>query len=235
MTDCAVWWAEPITATPTALALLDSAERQRYEAYRRPEDQRRFLTGRVLAKTVAASRLDRRPEEIRFDATCEDCGKQHGPVRVPGAALQLSISHAGDRVGVAATSGAPVGLDVEATRRDADDSLISYALTETEQASLPSDPKGRAQAFFVFWTRKEALMKATGRGLRIPLRSLTLSGADEPARLLAAQDGSLSPATTRMTDLDPGHGYRAAVAVITSEEIDVTESWWTPEAGLGGQ
>ncbi len=94
MTDCAVWWAEPITATPTALALLDSAERQRYEAYRRPEDQRRFLTGRVLAKTVAASRLDRRPEEIRFDATCEDCGKQHGPVRVPGAALQLSISHA---------------------------------------------------------------------------------------------------------------------------------------------
>ncbi len=235
MTDCAVWWSEPITETPTALALLDPAEHQRYGAYRKTEDRLRFLTGRVLAKTVAGLRLGLRPEEVHFDATCSDCGRQHGPVRVPGAALRLSISHAGERIGVAATSGAPVGLDVEATQRNADDSLISYALGEAEQATLPSDPAKRAQAFFVFWTRKEALMKATGRGLRIPLQSLVLSSAEEPARLLSSQDDSLSPATTRMADLDPGQGYRAAVAVITTGEIDVTEHWWRQEAGLDGQ
>ncbi|MGW9309671.1 4'-phosphopantetheinyl transferase family protein [Saccharomonospora azurea] len=235
MTECAVWWSEPITATADALALLDPVERDRYDAYRRPEDQRRFLTGRVLAKNVAGHRLGLEPEKVHFDASCPDCDRQHGPVRVPGAALQLSISHAGDRVGVAATTGAPVGLDVESAQRNADDSLISYALSEAEQKSLPTDADGRARAFFTFWTRKEALMKATGRGLRIPLQSLTLSSADAPARLLVSDDASLSPETTKLADLDAGPGYRAAVAVLTSEEIDITERWWHPGAVLDGQ
>ncbi|EID54980.1 4'-phosphopantetheinyl transferase family protein [Saccharomonospora xinjiangensis] len=235
MTECAVWWSEPITETEATLCLLTDAERHRYAAYRKVEDKRRFLTGRVLAKTVAGLRLGLRPEEVRFDATCSDCGKQHGPVRVPGAALRLSISHAGERVGVAATSGEPVGLDVEGTERGADDSLIGYALAEAEQATLPPASPERAMAFFAFWTRKEALMKATGRGLRIPLKSLILSSADQPARLLSSSDDALSPATTRMADLDPGPGYRAAVAVITANEIDVTEHWWRQDPVSGGQ
>ncbi|WP_197318739.1 4'-phosphopantetheinyl transferase superfamily protein [Saccharomonospora sp. NB11] len=235
MTDCAVWWSEPITATSDALALLDPTEKERYGAYRRHEDQRRFLTGRVLAKTVAAHRLGSTPENIHFDASCPDCDKPHGPVRVPGAALALSISHAGDRIGVAATSGAPVGLDVEDASRNADDSLISYALSEAEQRTLPTDAAGRARAFFTFWTRKEALMKATGRGLRISLKALTLSSADAPARLLVSGETTLSPDTTRLRDLDAGPGYRAAVAVLTSENVDVTERWWRPGASLDGQ
>ncbi|WP_019815127.1 4'-phosphopantetheinyl transferase family protein [Saccharomonospora saliphila] len=241
MTDCTVWWAEPIIdgeAAPAALALLDAAERQRHEAYRMAADRARFRTGRVLAKTVAAHRLGIAVDAVTFDATCDDCGKPHGPVRIPGAALALSISHAGDRVGVAVTDGAPVGLDVEATGRGAEHSLLDYALNEAEQAGLPAPGTAeRAEAFYAFWTRKEAVMKATGRGLRIALRDLTLSPADQPARLLASTEEALSPETTRMADLDPGPGYRAAVAVLTGAdagEIDVTERWWSPEAVAGG-
>ncbi|WP_298177442.1 4'-phosphopantetheinyl transferase superfamily protein [Saccharomonospora sp.] len=235
MIECAVWWSEPVLESEAMLALLDPPERIRYDSYRRVEDRRRFLTGRVLAKTVAADRLGLSPDAIHFDATCTDCGKQHGPVRVPDAELGLSISHAGDRVGVAATSGAAVGLDVEAVGRPVDDSLIAYALNSAEHATLPSAPEARTQAFFTFWTRKEAVMKATGRGLRIPLRSLVLSKATEPARLLTSDDSALSPHTTRMADLDPGPGYRAAVAVITTDEIDITERWWSPASSESRQ
>ncbi len=77
--------------------------------------------------------------------------------------------------------------------------------------------------------------QASVRGLRIPLRSLTLAKATEPARLLASDDPALSPESTRMADLDPGSGYRAAVAVITTDEIDVTERWWTPPSPGHGQ
>lgn len=245
MTDCVVWWAKPIgaagNAAEGALAQLSSAERARYDGYRRPDDQRRFLTGRMLARSLAAHRLGIPAHAVEFDATCSDCGRQHGPVRVPGAALALSISHAGERVGVAATSGAPVGLDVEAVDRDPDDSLISYVLNDTELATLHGNGSHRAESFITFWTRKEAVMKATGRGLRIPLRSLTMSGPDSPARLLTSGDPALTPHTTRMTDLDPGPGYRAAVAVLVGDgaygddEIHVTEHWWSPETMTGGQ
>lgn len=235
MTECSVWWSKPIIESENTLALLDPTERTRYDSYRRVEDRRRFLTGRVLAKTVAAEHLGVSPAEIHFDATCTGCGKQHGPVRVPDAELELSVSHSGERVGVAATSGAAVGLDVEAIGRNIEDSLIAYALNDTELATLPEEEDARAEGFFTYWTRKEAVMKATGRGLRIPLRSLTLAKATEPARLLASDDPTLSPESTRMADLDPGSGYRAAVAVITTDEIDVTERWWTPPSPGHGQ
>ncbi|WP_007027254.1 4'-phosphopantetheinyl transferase family protein [Saccharomonospora iraqiensis] len=240
MTECAVWWTTPMTVTDDALGVLDRDEHARYGAYRRAEDRSRFLTGRVLAKTVAAARLGGRAHEIRFDARCADCGRPHGPVRIPGSTLELSVSHSGDRVGVAATDGTAVGLDVEAAGRDVDDSLRAYVLNETELAGLDgcSGPVG-AEAFFRFWTRKEAVMKATRRGLRIPLRALTISGPDEPPRLLASADDAVSAEAVRLADLDPGPGYRAAVAVLTDgaapDEIDVTERWWDPGTRTDGQ
>ena len=222
MIECAVWWAEPLPNEPRFLALLDPLEQVRHGAYRQEIDRRRFLTGRVLAKTVLAERLRREPEAVTFDATCDDCGKPHGKPRLPG--VEFSISHSGDRIGLAVST-VPVGLDVETDTRRADDSLIGYALNETEQqelAGLPTDQ--RISTFFLYWSRKEALMKATGRGLKIPLRSITLSGAG----LVDCTDDALDPATTRLADLDPGEGYRGAVAALTADELEVTECWWSP-------
>lgn len=223
MIECAIWWATPVPNEQRYLDLLDEAERGRHAAYRREIDQRRFLTGRAMAKTVLAARLGMPPASVVFDATCEDCGKPHGKPRLPG--VEFSISHSGDRIGLAVTS-APVGLDVETDDRKADDGLISYALNETERRALADlSAAERTAAFFQYWTRKEAVMKATGKGLRIPLQSITLAGAT----LVECTDPALDPATTRLRDLAPGKGYRAAVAVLTTEEPTVSETAWTPD------
>jgi 4'-phosphopantetheinyl transferase len=225
--ECGVWWALPLTTEPRFLNLLDSLEQGRYQAYRQEIDKRRFLTGRVLAKTVVGELLGRAPDAVRFDATCDDCGKPHGRPTIPGA--RFSISHSGERIGLAVTTDAPVGLDVETATRRADESLISYALNETEQRDLAGlGDEQRTREFFRYWTRKEALMKATGRGLKIPLQSITLSGPGEPARLVDSADAGLTPETTRLADLDPGEDYRAAVAVLTADTIKITEHPWTP-------
>jgi 4'-phosphopantetheinyl transferase len=227
--ECTVWWSSPLATEQRYLDLLDPLEQGRYEAYRQEIDQRRFLTGRVVAKTVAAEMLGTTAGQITFDATCDDCGKPHGIPRVPGAALALSISHSGEMIGVGVTTGTPLGLDVEAATRRADDSLIEYALNPAEMTGLSGlGAEARATAFFTYWTRKEALMKATGRGLKIPLKAITLSKYDEQARLIASEDPALDPAGTRLEDLKAGNGYRAAVAFLTSEDVSVTERWWTP-------
>jgi len=220
--ECAVWWAEPLPNEARFLDLLDSLEQGRHTAYRQEIDRRRFLTGRVLAKTILGERLGRTPASITFDATCEDCGKPHGKPRLGG--VEFSISHSGDRIGLAVAT-VPVGLDVEADNRRADDSLIGYALNETEQRALaPLPAEERVSTFFQYWARKEALMKATGRGLKIPLRSITLDGPE----LAESAHEALDPATTQLADLDPGTGYRGAVAAIAAEPLKVTENWWTP-------
>ncbi len=228
MIECAVRWSPPLPAEPRFLALLDELEQGRYDGYRQDIDKRRFLTGRVLAKTVAAQRLGLAVEAVAFDATCDDCGKPHGRPRVPGADLMLSISHSGDLIGVAATAGTPVGLDVETATRRADDSLIEYALSPVEQAAVSGLlVEQRATAFFTYWTRKEAVMKATGKGLKIPLQSITFSGYEEAARLVSSGDPALDPARTRLVDLKASEGYRAAVALLTSDEISVSEDFAT--------
>nr|WP_086856275.1 4'-phosphopantetheinyl transferase superfamily protein [Amycolatopsis lexingtonensis] len=229
MMEIVVRWSPPLPAEERFLRLLDEAEQDRFAAYRQDADKRRFLTGRVLAKTVAAERLGLTPEAVKFDATCEDCGKPHGRPRVPGADLTLSISHSGDLIGLAATPAVPVGLDVETANRRADDGLIDYALSPAEAAHLAGlGPEEKAAAFFVYWTRKEAVMKATGKGLRIPLQSITFSRYDEPARLVSSGDAALDPARTRLADLKATDGYRAAIAVLTTEELSVTEEHWVP-------
>ncbi|HKN51049.1 MAG TPA: 4'-phosphopantetheinyl transferase superfamily protein [Amycolatopsis sp.] len=227
--EITVRWSAPLPAEPRFMALLDDVEQGRFEAYRQDADKRRFLTGRVLAKTIAAERLGLDVSSVVFDATCEDCGKPHGRPRIPGADLALSISHSGELIGVAATPDVPVGLDVETANRRAEDSLIEYALSPAEQKSLSGlTAEERSAAFFVFWTRKEAVMKATGKGLKIPLQSITFSGHDEPARLISSGAPELDPARTRVADLKASDGYRAAIAVLTTEDLSVTEEHWLP-------
>lgn len=227
--EIVVRWSSPLPAEPRFLRLLDEVEQGRFEAYRQDADKRRFLTGRVLAKTVAADRLGVPLESIAFDATCEDCGKPHGRPRVPGADLTLSISHSGELIGVAATPSVPVGLDVETANRRADEGLIDYALSPAEAQHLAGlSGEEKAAAFFVYWTRKEAVMKATGKGLKIPLQSITFSRYDEPARLVTSGDPALDPARTRLADLKAADGYRAAIAVLTTDELSVTEEHWVP-------
>src|SRR5699024_6604067 len=112
--------------------MLDPAELERFAAYRTDADRRRFLTGRTLAKLVIAAQLELPAERIEFDASCTDCGKQHGPPRLAGTDLVFSIAHSDERVGLAVTRGSPVGLDVEATSRNVTDGLLSYTLNRTE-------------------------------------------------------------------------------------------------------
>ncbi|MQA60449.1 MAG: 4'-phosphopantetheinyl transferase superfamily protein [Actinophytocola sp.] len=226
--DCDVWWADPVEPAAEYLALLDPLERGRYDAYRKDIDRRRFLTGRVLTKTVLARRLDATPAEIKLDATCADCGKPHGKPRVVCAAeVSLSISHSGERIGLALTSTVPVGLDVETVNRRGNADLIGYALNDTERAAIAHLPKPRRdEAFYFYWTRKEALMKATGRGLKIPLRSITLTPPGETARLIGATDPALSSLSAALIDLAPGDGYRASLALLTADPVRVTEHWW---------
>ncbi|MBB4688084.1 4'-phosphopantetheinyl transferase family protein [Amycolatopsis jiangsuensis] len=229
MTEIVVRWSQPLPVAERHLRVLDDIERGRFEAYRQEIDRRRFLTGRVLAKTLTAQRLGGAPEDVRFDSTCADCGKPHGRPRVPGSELVLSISHSGELIGLAATDGVPLGLDVETSNRKADASLVEYALSPAERQAVAglSDDE-RSAAFFVYWTRKEAVMKATGKGLKIPLQSITFSRYDGPAELVASGDPALDPARTRLADLKAAEGHRAAVAALTTEPLDVTEEHWLP-------
>ncbi|RJL31651.1 4'-phosphopantetheinyl transferase family protein [Bailinhaonella thermotolerans] len=126
---------------------------------------------------------------------------------------------AGAGVGADAGAGAGVelGVDVELVKTLGDhSSLARMALSAREREELagrpPADP---VLALLTSWSRKEALLKATGDGLSGGLTSLTLTRGDEPPRLLSwPHRPSLDVA---LRDLTPPPGHVAALAVLGAE------------------
>ena len=224
--ECDVWWASPSLARPEHLALLDQPEIGRHDRLRRPEDRDRFVVGAALARLVLARRLGVAPASVPLDRTCRSCGEPHGKPRVmTDNGLELSVSHSGDRVAVAVTSDHPIGVDVE--RIDADVNLaglIDQVLARSEAHDLAADGSEHQRAgFFRYWSRKEAVVKATGEGLRVPLRDLTVSAPTEPPELGGWRDRPDLPARLRLVDLSPGPGYAASVAALDATTLNVVE------------
>lgn len=94
------------------------------------------------------------------------------------------MSHSGSVVAVAIREGdEPLGVDVEAVS-DAAGKLLEVApdvLAAEERDAIDRLPHGeRVAGLLRFWTRKEAVLKATGDGLRLPMRDLVISGPLDP-------------------------------------------------------
>jgi 4'-phosphopantetheinyl transferase len=145
------------------------------------------------------------PETVVFDRTCR-CGAQHGkPVLPDGPGF--SLSHAGDLVGVAVRPDGAVGLDVEQVRAVADlDALAGHVRSPVERTRDGLCPP----AFFRTWTRKEALLKATGEGLASPMTAITLA-ADGP--VVERWTGPGAPSGPMwLHDLAPSPDHPAAIA-----------------------
>ncbi|GAA4931990.1 4'-phosphopantetheinyl transferase superfamily protein [Streptomonospora halophila] len=222
---CRLWWASPDDASPALLDLLDPEERERRARFRARADRDRYLVAHALARLALAREAGCEPAEVAFTLHCRSCERRpdprpepHGKPRPAGAAagLEISISHSGERVLLALAHGVAVGADVEQVSADRDtDGLVDYCLSPAERGDLDRVPGDRrTEGFFGYWARKEALLKATGDGLSGGLAAVGVSGPFEPAGVLA-WDSPDAPEHVRLTDLDAGPGYRAALAALT--------------------
>ena len=213
-----VWWARVRDARPDLTTELSAVEKDRLAAYARDEDKARFLLGAAVIRRVLGQRMEMSPATVQLDRSCPDCDRPHGKVTTEG--MQLSVSHSGDLIAVAFHPRTAVGVDVELVDPAIDaDSLASVSLAESEAEQLATiEPTERARAFTKYWTRKEAVVKATGDGIRADLRKVIVSAPDRPAALVE-WPGYGGP--IQLVDLQAGQDYAAALAVLSDEPLDV--------------
>ena len=152
--------------------LLDARERERAARFRFPADRGRFILGRALVRKSLGHYLAQEPGTIELAYT--DLGRPYFP---HDDEIHFSISHTHDLVAVALTSGARIGIDLEAIQHHVDllelaERIFSPADLEKFQA-LPSREK--LAAFYRAWTRKEAYLKARGEGIADGLQQISVS------------------------------------------------------------
>lgn len=224
--ECHVWWASRASAGAHLERLLDQGEIARWSRFHREEDRALYLVAHALARIVLGAYLGVHPGEISFSTVCQHCGRAHGKPRLRGhkKPIELSIAHAGQQVAVALARGAPVGVDVEhiAPQRD-NASLIRSILSNSEQQVLAHTPGiDWTLALLRYWTRKEALLKATGHGLAVAPSSLTVTAPHEAPALVCWTAQTQLITSVSLYDLNPGPEHLACLAVLGAD-LDVIE------------
>ena len=87
--------------------------------------------------------------------------------------LEFNVSHSEDWLFLAFCRDNPIGVDVECVKHDFPVMEISQRFFTSSEASLVANvnEKCRTEMFFRIWVRKEAYLKALGKGLHQDLKS----------------------------------------------------------------
>jgi 4'-phosphopantetheinyl transferase len=192
--------------------LLSADERERAARFCFDKHRRRFTAGRGILRTLLGRYLERNPRELTFEYS--DHGKPF-LAGTPVPELRFNLSHSHEVALFAFTSGRDVGVDVEQIRPDRSTREIAERFFSPREAralfALP--PEQQTAGFFRCWTRKEAYIKAKGKGMSIPLDSFAVSlSPDEPAQLLWVKDNPAEPRRWTLTTLSPDPTFAACLA-----------------------
>lgn len=225
--ECQVWRLPMGSGHWDGFDVLDDEERERHKRFLRPADRDRYQAAHVGVRLLLGHYLDVPPARLKFSRHCRHCGAGHGKpvVEWPATTLDFSLTHSGDWVGLAVAA-EPVGLDVQELAEGTDVVALSdTVLAPAELRWWARQPAETARtAFFGYWARKEALLKATGHGLAVPMRTITLTPPDGPAQLVDWSGDRPLDGPARLYDLEAGPGYAAAVAVLTSAPVRITQA-----------
>lgn len=158
------------------LSLLDAEERTVYERYRVDFKKIEFLTGRVLLKTLLGQQLGLPPEQIRF--VKNDYGKLflHPDLtdRSPRP-LFFNLTHTDRLIACVISPCDGAGIDVERTTRAPLEVMSSvFVPEEIAWVEGQATEQAKREAFFLLWTRKEAVMKAEGMGFSLSPLTFTV-------------------------------------------------------------
>lgn len=127
--------------------------------------------------------------------------------------LCFSISHSGPFTALAVSLSTAVGVDIEAVQDLAPEEM-EWPLSPTERADLGTvRGDDRAQAFFRYWTLKEAFIKALGMGVSFPLDDFDMNPFGEKPALLRVVGTSDTPADWAFEAHELRPGLRFALAV----------------------
>lgn len=170
-----------------AEALLSEDEKARGRSFVTAALRHRFVAGRARLRALLGGQLGLDPRTLAF------VQNEFGKPRLAGhPSLHFSLSHSGDQAVLAVSEQREIGIDIERVRPLDHLDLARRYFHPNEVSAIESvrPPDEQLLAFFRIWTLKEAVVKAIGRGLSIPLDTFDVSIATSPPAMVVAPEGA---------------------------------------------
>lgn len=194
---------------PYLRGLLSPDELERAARYRRPDDQLRFSCARGLLRVLLGRYTNQSPDRIDLVP-----GLNQKPELTWPMGWYFNVSHSGNWL-LIAIGKVQVGVDLEWANSDFSfHDLLPSSFSPAEQRYIASCPDARL-GFYRLWTRKEALVKATAKGMADALdRVPSLTGTHPTDAQSIGQGGRWVVSSFILAD-----GYPAAVAYEEGEGL----------------
>jgi 4'-phosphopantetheinyl transferase len=207
-----LWLPDWLDWAQTQREILSDEERGRADRFYFEPVRQRFVACRVVLRHCLARCLNRDPVEIVFEYG------PHGKPQLSAAQnrdrLSFNVAHSADVALIAIGWNCELGADVEAISSPASwRSIAQRFFAPSEWTQLQELPEALQPAgFYRAWTGKEAYMKATGRGMSLPLgRFAVCVDPRLPPRLIEVCDDASETARWHVRAPNPTGGYAAAV------------------------
>lgn len=139
--------------------VLSALECIKAESFLKEEDKKRYIVSRYGVRLIISIFTFNSPELIEFHSLANKKPSAEG--------IEFNISHSKNII-LVAVSNLPVGIDIEIINQDFDYHPLVKACFSNEEQFIIRSP----QTFYQMWTRKEALLKATGEGLVNEIRAV---------------------------------------------------------------
>jgi 4'-phosphopantetheinyl transferase len=223
-------WRASLARSDAELARLsgcvDPEEERRAARFRLERDRRRFLAARGTLRHILAPYLETDPDRLGFGY-----GPRGKPFLADHPELHFNVSHAADVLLVGVAWGRRLGVDVEQTIPErVVDEVMETVSSEPELGVLRAlQPAARSESFSRLWTRKEAYIKADGRGMSLDLKRVDVLTQGGLLRVREDRSSTWWPSRSwTVHDLDLGPGLAGAV-VAEGSEWHITHIEWCPD------
>lgn len=190
-------------------ACLSAEERARANRFVSPLHRRRSIVAHGVMRDILGSACGIEPSAISLGVEPE--GKPF-VVAEGRPAPFFNLTHSEDWAALALSWDSPVGIDIEAIRPLAEN-VAERFFSPRERSDLATlDAATALRRFYALWTCKEALLKATGWGLTIPLDSFDVVFDGGTPRLARFEESTALQGAWDLVAFAPAAGLAGAVA-----------------------
>lgn len=211
-------WLVQLACSPELLVelrtLLAPDELERADRFLVDNPRRNYIVCRATLRLLLAQQLNLPPAKVSF---CYSAKGKPALDECHASATTFNLSHSGDFGLIAIGTSAVIGVDIERVEEKRDLIQIGRACwSPEEQEAMNRAPSSRkASIFYTIWTRKEAVLKASGDGIGTRLQALDVS-AQVDGNSTEGIPVQLEGRLWRVFDIHPAPGYAAAVAISES-------------------
>ena len=234
-----IWYVLPEEVRhPTLLGtyrkLLTRDELGRCQRFFFDKDRHLFLVAWALVRTTLSRYADVDPSDWTFTTNRYGRPEIIDPSGVPP--LRFNLSHTPGLIACIVALERDVGVDVENTRRRTTGPDIArrfFAHTEVEALELLPEDR-QQEAFFEYWTLKEAYIKAVGVGISLGLERFSFAldscagvrgvAGREPPTISFAADLDDDPSAWQFAQYEPtpSHAMAAAIRRGADAELEIS-------------